>query len=132
MENQKRIEQLKMEFQDILTDCYDFSIMDGWAEIVYDLLREVRDHYPDVKVLQIKEKFGGLRFYVDDYNDEKLNTIIHHTENKSNSICEFTGKQGELKSVNGWLKTACDEIYQRALRNNTWIGAYNEEGCISR
>lgn len=126
MENQKKIQALKMEFRDILTECFDFSVMDGWADIIRSLLKEVKKRHPHVKVLQIKEKFGGLRFYTDIY-DEKLYDIISLAEIKSRSICEFTGKPGKTYTVNNWVKTACEEMYKKATLNGSWIGAADYE-----
>ena len=53
-----------------------FSVSDGWFMVLWDIayhLRELQSQIPfvDIYVLQIKEKFGGLRFYYRcDYKDE--------------------------------------------------------------
>lgn len=116
----KRVKTLQIEFADVLKDCFDFSILDGWAEIVYDLLREIRDHYPDVKVLQVKEKFGGLRFYTDK-SVEYLDDLISKAEAKSYETCAFTGEEGSNRQINGWWLTCSDYIYEKAKAANSWF-----------
>jgi hypothetical protein len=36
----------------------------GWQPLIDELDRQLRELDPDYMVLQIKEKFGGLRYYV--------------------------------------------------------------------
>lgn len=53
-----------------------FSVGDGWFMILWDMayhLRELQSKIPfiEINVLQVKEKFGGLRFYYQcEYKDE--------------------------------------------------------------
>jgi hypothetical protein len=73
----------------------------GWAGLVkegFDLcLRR------GARIYQIKEKFGGLRFYCDfewGLEESKL-------EERSLSICEECGRPGKPRG-GGWIKTLCD------------------------
>jgi hypothetical protein len=59
-----------------------------------------------VTVAQIKEKFGGLRFYVHG-GSQDLWHRIDAAEQASYHICEKCGAPGVLRS-GGWLKTLCD------------------------
>lgn len=68
----------------------------------------------ETSVLQVKEKFGGLRFYVDSAPAHVLD-VIDECEAESLTICEACGRPGKLRE-GGWLKTLCDEhaeIYKR-------------------
>ena len=59
------------------------------------------------KVTQIKEKFGGLRFYVTGTSDKNWK-LIHKAEEKSLSVCEVTGSEVEVGTWNdGWIRTIC-------------------------
>jgi len=81
----------------------------GWAELVgaiYDKLP------PDAYIYQIKEKFGGLRFYVD--GTTELLDFIDEMEAKSLTICEHCGKPGKPR-YGGWVLTMCDECYKSRL-----------------
>jgi hypothetical protein len=69
-------------------------------------------------IIQIKEKFGGLRFYCDiDGTDEFLQLNLME---KSYTICEECGRPGEERP-GGWVKTLCDDCaevrYRRRERN---------------
>ncbi len=65
---------------------------------------DVRMSFPSV--VQVKEKFGSLRFYVDG-GTETIYELIGLAENMSGYICEKCGNSGSLQG-NGWLKTLCD------------------------
>jgi hypothetical protein len=56
---------------------------------------------------QVKEKFAGLRLYMSYYNEE-LERIISEAENKSYTICERCGADGEVRD-GGWIKALCDK-----------------------
>jgi len=55
---------------------------------------------------QVKEKFGGLRFYVDGANKEHHN-FIWFAENMSYRTCEECGAPGKLYTQ-GWHTTLCE------------------------
>ncbi|MGB8478745.1 MAG: hypothetical protein WCE63_07880, partial [Acidobacteriaceae bacterium] len=59
------------------------------------------------KVVQVKEKFGGLRFYVEDAN-EVMRQRIELAELKSFKTCEACGNSGQRRS-HGRIQTLCDE-----------------------
>lgn len=63
-------ETLLQHYPEMLSDVYDFSIDDGWLYIIKMLLDTIKMHcetykLPQPRVVQIKEKFGALRFYYD-------------------------------------------------------------------
>lgn len=62
---------------------------------------------------QIKEKFGGLRFYYQG-GDEHVSGMVTMAEVWANHTCETCGNKGERRS-GGWIRTLCDhheELYQ--------------------
>lgn len=59
------------------------------------------------RAVQVKEKFGGLRFYVDGAS-ERHQTLIQFAENMSYTICETCGKPGK-PTTGGWITTLCKE-----------------------
>lgn len=77
----------------------------GWNKLIEPLQKKADEE--GVKVLQIKEKFGGLRFYTERCSDE-LNTMINKAEDESYTICEYCGNSGSLQKGN-WLKTLCND-----------------------
>lgn len=93
-----------MKHQDLNIYCGAYY-GDGWDQLV-DPLVELCKKY-NVQIAQIKEKFGTLRFYVDNAPDEVLQAI-EKAENASASICETCGKPGKLRINGGWWSTRCE------------------------
>lgn len=93
--------------------CFGFDCGDGWFDIIYELCRAIQKDCDDsgkyqVVALQVKEKFGLLRFYVDSGSDETYR-LIEAAEEKSVETCEICGKPGKLDQVNGWWQTTCEK-----------------------
>ena len=55
---------------------------------------------------QVKEKFGGLRFYMTLYNED-LERDIAEAEKLASKTCESCGAPGKSRN-GGWIKTLCD------------------------
>ena len=60
----------------------------------------------NVEVLDLKEKFGGLRIDVSGVSEE-IEKQVEAIEEKSLTICEECGKPGHLQQSqwSGWIKT---------------------------
>lgn len=59
--------------------------------------------------IQVKEKFGGLRFYWNsDEDDHPASGIIAAAEQISTGVCETCGAPGVLRK-GSYLRTACDD-----------------------
>jgi hypothetical protein len=70
-----------------------------------------------IEVQQIKEKFGGLRFYYQG-GDEHISGIESMAESWAYRTCETCGNKGERRS-GGWIRTLCDAHeaeYQERLK----------------
>lgn len=92
-----------------------FDCGDGWFDLLNDLslkLEFINGSTDSSKVvaLQVKEKFGGLRFYVESGTNEILQ-LIDEAEAKSLMTCEECGNDGSLRKGIWWrtLCDACDE-----------------------
>jgi hypothetical protein len=66
---------------------------------------------PQVTVAQIKEKFGGLRFYYSG-GDAEISGMVRMAESWAAHSCETCGAPGERRS-GGWIKTMCDTHAKR-------------------
>lgn len=82
------------------------SVGPGWEQLIRKLVEDLFINGWDGSLLQVKEKFGGLRFYIGKGNDI-LWSIISTAETASLSICEICGEPGKLRD-GGWIKTLCD------------------------
>jgi len=89
-----------------------FSVSDGWFSILYNLSEklEAMDGVSDVRVVQIKEKFGGLRFYLSSETAE-MSDAIDKAETASYYSCELCGGPGKLRHDLGWVTTLCEAHY---------------------
>lgn len=91
---------------------YAFSVGDGWYKLIYELVHEIRINDLKkgdwiTKATQVKEKFGGLRFYVTGTSDKNW-SLIRNAEQKSYAVCEETGSEVEVGTWNtGWVRTMC-------------------------
>lgn len=81
----------------------------GWEHIVAPLIAYCAAH--NLEILQIKEKFGLLRFYWR-YSDDTVDPVtfdnlIGAAELQSEQTCEWCGAPGRPRKTN-WRKTLCD------------------------
>lgn len=101
---------------------FGFSCGDGWKGILYELIDKIRilDKKNGVvtQVAQVKEKFGGLRFYPLYGASDEVWKLITEYENKSYGVCEFTGSRNSVGMwTYGWMSTMskkyAEEHYER-------------------
>lgn len=85
---------------------FGFECGDGWFNLIYELSEKLSKD-PMVKAVQVKEKFGGLRFYVNTATEEQWD-YINKAEEESFRVCEVCGKPGIVRG-GIWLKTLCEE-----------------------
>lgn len=91
-----------MSMKDILS-----HVGEGWHSIVDDLIKDLFALGWNGSLYQIKEKFGGLRFYIDKGNDEIFKRI-NLAELQSLKTCEDCGEEGTTGSWGGyWILTLC-------------------------
>ena len=100
--------------------CWGFECGDGWEPLIRKLSEKIETYNKEnpgspVIAVQVKEKFGGLRFYITGA-PEWIHDLINKAENKSYAVCEMCGKPGEERST-GWILTLCDECYQKRLQS---------------
>jgi hypothetical protein len=94
----------------------------GWQPMVEELCSKLTQIVDKKKLAfqieQIKEKFGGLRFYYSYEGDRapEIADLIHETEQRSFKICEVTGEEGDLCIKGkgyGWMKTLSSSEAER-------------------
>ena len=91
---------------------YGIGCDDGWYDLIYDMcenIHKISDSKKiDCSIMQIKQKFGILRVYINNFNDEICNTI-RKFETLSKNICEICGKSGVLSFSEIYrCRTLCD------------------------
>ena len=83
---------------------------EGWRPLVEKLVDDICAIDTKVTVSQVKEKFGGLRFYIYAGSPEVWK-LIEKAENASYTICEECGEKGKQQSKGkyGWIYTRCEK-----------------------
>ena len=98
-----------------------FCVGEGWWPIIESLCSQIQHHIDwkqqqkekydrgegcsQVTVNQIKEKFGGLRFYYSG-GDDAIDGMVRMAESWASCACETCGSPGK-SGGNGWIKTLC-------------------------
>ena len=96
-----------------------FAVGKGWWPILESLCGNIQSHidwwnknhekHPvveQVTINQIKEKFGGLRFYYTG-GDDTIAGMVTMAESWAGHSCEDCGAPGTRRS-GGWVRTLCD------------------------
>ena|SRR3990167_7648279 len=88
------------------------GVGDGWLPIIDKLCtaiqaRIVEKQLPQLQAMQIKEKYGGLRFY-HNVNYDDFNDLVEAAEAEAETTCDVCGKPGTLGGKY-WLATRCEE-----------------------
>jgi hypothetical protein len=92
-----------------------FCIGNGWLGLVKILIEDLIQLGWDRQICQVKQKFGGLRFYINEGSKEIFDKITE-AENRSYEICEKCGKPGN-PTKGGWITTLCDfHLYEKINR----------------
>lgn len=97
--------------------CWGFDHGDGWYQIIDSLCGQIQNHIDwknrkeetvaQVVASQVKEKFGGLRFYYDG-GDDYISGLVSMAESWAANTCETCGRPGRLRG-RGWFYTACND-----------------------
>jgi hypothetical protein len=82
-----------------------FEHDDGWFDIIWRLCEDLeplvaqfeKETGLHFEVLQVKEKFGGLRFYVNCRRNEAIRQRIGIATDESFRTCEICGQPGKLR-----------------------------------
>ena len=100
-----KIKDFKAHYKDY------FPVSEGWRTLVEKLVDDIIKINPEIEVMQVKEKFGGLRFYTggidSDYAD-KIYDLIEKADAESFKICENCGTREDVITKGDWLLTLCD------------------------
>lgn len=94
---------------------------DGWYTLIDTLFAGLQQKTDNgnagqVVAMQVKEKFGGLRFYAASAS-EGQRAMIELVESLSRRTCEVCGAPGEQLS-DGWIRTRCNSHQETDLVKN--------------
>jgi len=100
--------------------CNWYGVPSGWLPIIDKLCGCMQSHIDNhttytkdgpIKSLQVtcsqmKEKFGGLRFYADN-TDDIIDGMIDMAEYMCESTCQDCGSEEDLGLTRGWISVLC-------------------------
>lgn len=115
-------------------DNYDYSytelddMPEGWRiafgeSFLEELKTALGDYAPNYRISQIKEKWGGLRWY-DFGRTEEAEKIISKYEQLSETICIVCGKPAVAMTA-GWIVPVCAE-HLEGKQPYCWLNNENE------
>lgn len=83
----------------------------GWSDIVHRLVAKLSELPGDIEVLQVKSKFGTLRFYTRGtlVHWETVDALVREAEAESAVTCEQCGATAKTTSVGYYIVTLCDK-----------------------
>jgi hypothetical protein len=105
----------------------EMSIGRGWRTLLEDLLSQIQEVVQKrgagqaevpFTILQIKEKFGGLRFYCENADDD-IRALISTAEECAWTTCEECGEPGENRLHHGWWKVLCYKHYDEWVKRHS-------------
>lgn len=128
--------------------CWGFCVGDGWYDLILTLSEFIQARMDATKYSkdgdiksgiicvadQVKEKFGGLRFYYhierdpsvkdidEDFTKEMTNEIegaVGLASRLSYLICENCGCPGK-SSDDGWISVRCEPCKSKERKQNKW------------
>ena len=95
--------------------CYGFECGNGWFDLIAELSHRIADiakaagltsdAYPEAT--QVKEKYGGLRFYTETVSDAIQDAISEACE-RSFSVCEVCSRPGKTAKSRHRVRTLCE------------------------
>lgn len=88
-----------------------FSLLDKLSKDIEAIANQMSvAGYADEELpiaLQVKEKFGGLRFYMANQTSD-IRALIEKAQQASFSICEVCGEDAKGFNDEGWYRTVCE------------------------
>ena len=104
-----------------------FECAIGWYDILHELSLKIErilekdaekykaiegeeNEYIEMFAVQVKEKYGTLRFYMSCETDE-ISDLIHEAEAVSSQTYEVCGAPGKMRGKT-WFSVRCDNCYE--------------------
>ena len=94
----------------------------GWMSLIQPILDYIKEYNAKVstdekiEILQIKEKMGTLRIYLDNAPEELLK-MVDDAERDSGNICELCGSRENVGKTSGYIMTMCYECVRKKVKD---------------
>jgi hypothetical protein len=117
---------LRQECPKLYKNGIAFECNIGWYDILHDLsikIEKILEEYAEnhktdggkedeiieMFAVQVKEKYGILRFYMSCETNE-INYLIHESEALSSQVCENCGAPAKMRGTR-WFEVKCDACF---------------------
>lgn len=84
----------------------------GWLDLIKNCIEDLMAIGWNKEICQIKEKFGGLRFYTNGLPEGGFDIIRKYAQ-LSYQTCEACGNLGEVRDGH-WVRTLCDSCHKKS------------------
>ena len=102
--------------------CFDFFLKSNF------LINKAEEQ--QIKILQIKEKWGYLNIYTNFGNDE-LYKLIDEAEDKSLTVCEDCGSEENVGlRLTGWYTTICLDCLKRDVKERGYLQRWRRNSDV--
>ena len=102
--------------------CWLFECGDGWYNLIDTLCSLLqwdidKNKHPQIEAIQVKEKYGTLRFYTNG-NNERQYGYINFAEYLSAFICEECGSNNNVTQTEGWIVSLCPKCMKKYIKKH--------------
>lgn len=95
----------------------------GWFPVIYKLSADIAKITTDISVVQIKEKFGELRYYyswpetVTEEQNDAIRALVEAAVEQCSAVCEECGAPAQITDQDRWWVCLChNHLEERANR----------------
>jgi len=103
------------EWSNKLSYKYSKKLLKIRKYISHNVKWEEYESIPQVKITQIKEKYGNLCFYHHG-GDDMISGMVWLAESMSGTICEICGTTENVYQTKGWIKTTCERCTPKEIK----------------
>ena len=89
----------------------------GWTGLFFETLEKIKQIDPNVKFIQIKEKFACLTVYFLSDKRDEINLVLKEAEKQSVETCQICGYPGKVETVVHYMSTLCATCYKTQIQN---------------
>lgn len=104
--------------------CWGICVEAGHFKLIDEMCGEIQIYCDkndiQAEFVQIKEKFGLLRVYIDE-DIEEVYKIISKYETQSKNICQWCGAtEGVVRAPGNWLRYLCEPCGKTIADHGNW------------
>jgi len=95
--------------------CWGITCGDGWYDLIWNLCASLQERadsrlIPQPVAAQVKEKFGGLRFYLNNSN-EITRKLVADAEEAAWNTCVNCGSTEDIDTTNRYISRLCPPCF---------------------